>query len=231
MIGEILKKYRELKGLNKKEAGDLVGISDSFWSRIENEKREISPKLLEKIINKFEMSEIDSEKIKELQALKEVPEIIKNKLEEKGIDINNLDKMDEYCEKILLPCRGEASAGFGRINCNEPTEYIEVSKHNFSKKSFVVKVLGDSMEPEIKDGSIIIVDPNQCDWDYINNKIAVVRYKDEIYVKRLRLRNNGRVILLESINPAYETITILSEDIEYFKCYGKVVGVEYKKYF
>ena len=231
MIGEILKKYRELKGLNKKEAGDLVGISDSFWSRIENEKREISPKLLEKIINKFEIPEIDSEKIKELQALKEVPEIIKNKLEEKGIDINNLDKMDEYCEKILLPCRGEASAGFGRINCNEPTEYIEVSKHNFSKKSFVVKVLGDSMEPEIKDGSIIIVDPNQCDWDYINNKIAVVRYKDEIYVKRLRLRNNGRVILLESINPAYETITILSEDIEYFKCYGKVVGVEYKKYF
>lgn len=231
MIGEILKKYRELKGLNKKEAGDLVGISDSFWSRIESEKREISPKLLEKIINKFEISENDSEKIKELQALKEVPEIIKNKLEEKGIDINNLDKMDEYCEKILLPCRGEASAGFGRINCGEPTEYIEVSKYNFSKKSFVVKVLGDSMEPEIKDGSIIIVDPNQCDWDYINNKIAVVRYKDEIYVKRLRLRNNGRVILLESINPAYETITILSEDIEYFKCYGKVVGVEYKKYF
>ena len=231
MIGEILKKYRELKGLNKKEAGELVGISDSFWSRIESGKREISAKLLEKIIDKFDITQADSDKIKEIQALNEVPEIIKNKLEEKGIDINNLDRLNEYCEKILLPCRGEASAGFGRINCDEPAEYIEVYKHDFSKKAFVVKVLGDSMEPEIKDGSIIIVDPNQCDWDYINNKIGVVRYKDEVYVKRIRLRNNGRVILLESINPAYETITILSEDIEYFKCYGKVVGVEYRKYF
>lgn len=231
MIGDILKKYRELKGLNKKEAGELVGISDSFWSRIENGKREISEKLLEKIIDKFEISIADSEKIKEIQALNEVPEIIRMKLSEKGIDIKNLDKITGYNEKVLLPCRGEASAGFGRINCDEPEEYIEVYKHSFSKKAFVVKVLGDSMEPEIKDGSIIIVDPNQCEWDYINNKIAVVRYKDEAYVKRVRLRNNGRVILLESINPAYETITILSEDIEYFKCYGKVVGVEYRKYF
>ena len=231
MIGEILKKYRELKGLNKTEAGKLVGISDSFWSRIESNKREISNKLLEKIIEKFEFTKADSEKIREIQALKEVPQIIKDKLEQMGINIDNLDNLNEYCEKVLLPCRGEASAGFGRINCDEPTEYIEVYKHDFSKKAFVVKVSGDSMEPEIKDGSIIIVDPNQCEWDYINNKIAVVGYKDEIYVKRIRLRNNGRVILLESINPVYETITILSEDIEYFKCYGKVVGVEYRKYF
>lgn len=231
MIGEILKKYRKIKGLNKKEAGELVGISDSFWSRIESGKREISEKLLEKIIEKFELSQTDSEKIKEIQALNEVPEIIKNKLNQKGIDINNLEKLDEYCEKVLLPCRGEASAGFGRINCDEPLEYIEVYKHDFSRKSFVVKVAGDSMEPEIKDGSVIIVDPNQCEWEHINNKIGVVSYKDEVYVKRIRLRNNGRVILLESINPAYETITILSEDIEYFKCYGKVVGVEYRKYF
>lgn len=224
----IIKKYREKMNLTKEELGNLLGVSGSYCSRIESGKTTISVKLMKKLIEKLGISEEDAKILKQEQAINKTPDFYAEELEELKNKIE-LTKLSE--KKIRLKKYGIASAGSGKMNFCDLEDDIEVYDNGFSKKAFAIQVEGDSMEPEIKDGSIVIVEPEKTSWDEIKDKIAVIRYNDEIYVKRIRLNNDGRVILLESINPKYNNITILSEDIENFKCYGKVVGVEYRKYY
>lgn len=223
----ILEKIRKEKSLSKKEMSKILEISDSFYSRIELGKRPISKKLLEKIISSFNLSEEDVMKLKQQQFLIRTPDFLGDLIE-----LSNIKKIEEVIsKKIKLKKVGVASAGYGKMNFCDTGEVVEVTEHYFGPNVFAMEVEGDSMEPEILEGSIIIVDPDKREWDDIKGKIALVGYNDEIFVKKVNLNNNGRIILLESINPKYPPITILSEDIEHFKCYGKVIGVEYRKYY
>lgn len=224
----ILEKIRIEKGFNKKEMSEVLGISDSFYSRIETGKKPISKKLLEKIITSFNLTDEEIKELKQQQFLIRTPDFLSGEL----VELSKVKRLEEIQKKkIILKKIGIASAGTGKMNFCDVGETVEVDDQNFNSRVFAMEVEGDSMEPEILEGSIIIIDPDRKEWEDINGKIALVGYYDEIFVKRVNLNNNGRIILLESINPKYSPITILSEDIENFKCYGKVIAVEYKKYY
>lgn len=223
----ILKIYREKNNLTTEMAGNILGVSQSFYSRIELGKKPISKKLLEKIISSFNLNEEEIKELKQQQFLIRTPDFLGDLIE-----LSNIKKIEEVInKKIKLKKVGVASAGYGKMNFCDTGEVVEVTEHYFGPNVFAMEVEGDSMEPEILEGSIIIVDPDKREWDDIKGKIALVGYNNEIFVKKVNLNNNGRIILLESINPKYPPITILSEDIEHFKCYGKVIGVEYRKYY
>ncbi len=224
----ILEKIRIKKDFNKKEMSEVLGISDSFYSRIETGKKPISKKLLEKIITSFNLTDEEIKELKQQQFLIRTPDFLYGEL----VELSKVKRLEEIQKKkIILKKIGIASAGTGKMNFCDVGETVEVDDQNFNSRVFAMEVEGDSMEPEILEGSIIIIDPDRKEWEDINGKIALVGYYDEIFVKRVNLNNNGRIILLESINPKYSPITILSEDIENFKCYGKVIAVEYKKYY
>ena len=224
----ILEKIRIEKGFNKKEMSEVLGISDSFYSRIEAGKKPISKKLLDKIITSFNLTDEEIKELKQQQFLIRTPDFLSGEL----VELSKAKRLEEIQKKkIILKKIGIASAGTGKMNFCDIGETVEVDDQNFNSRVFAMEVEGDSMEPEILEGSIIIIDPDRKEWDDIKGKIALVGYYDEIFVKRVNLNNNGRIILLESINPKYPPITILSEDIENFKCYGKVIAVEYKKYY
>lgn len=228
MEENIIKKYREKNNLTKEELGNLIGVSGSYCSRIEKGKSAISVKLMKNLIEKLNISEEDAKILKQQQAINKTPEYYATELKEikEKIEIANLKE-----DTIIIKKHGIASAGCGKINFSDLNEDVQVYANNFGKNIFAVEVEGDSMEPEIKDGSILIVDPDKKEWIDIEDKIAVVSYNEEVYVKRIRLNNSGRIIILESLNPKYRDITILSEEIGAFKCFGKVVGVEYRKYY
>ena len=61
------------------------------------------------------------------------------------------------------------------------------------------------------------------------NKIYVVTYNDEGYIKRLEMNNKLKLITLKSDNPDYEDIDIPEEMQEYFTVNGRVVEVISKK--
>ena len=112
-------------------------------------------------------------------------------------------------------------------NSDSPDYYMPILRGNFSKRSFFVEITGNSMEPTLEDGEFALVDPDNT--AYSKNKIYVVTYNDEGYIKRLEMNNKLKLITLKSDNPDYEDIDIPEEMQEYFTVNGRVVEVISKK--
>ncbi|MEE1263110.1 LexA family protein [Ruminococcus sp.] len=106
-------------------------------------------------------------------------------------------------------------------------DYEEISE-NMARQGefFALRVKGDSMEPRIKEGDIVIV-RKQDDVD--NGDFAVMLVNgDEATLKRIQ-KFNGGINLIPS-NPSYEVMTYTSQEILDLpvQCLGKVVELRAK---
>lgn len=101
---------------------------------------------------------------------------------------------------------------FDDLSCeNYPTELEECD--------FALRILGDSMEPDILNGSVVLLKKQET---LEAGEIGAFFYNGEVYCKKLG--QSGRKIQLVSINSKYPPL-IVNED-EDLKCYGKVIGIE-----
>lgn len=83
--------------------------------------------------------------------------------------------------------------------------------------TFALRVRGDSMEPEFRDGDIIIVNPN-IKPDH-NAYVVVKNEEDEAVFKQLKKYGKARV--LHPLNPKYPDIEL--SDKNQYRVIGKVV--------
>jgi DNA polymerase V len=130
---------------------------------------------------------------------------------------------------IYLPARGtrlsrplatcRVPAGFpspaqdeiaGRIDLN-----CDLVRHPLA--TFYVRVEGDSMEPRIHCGELLVVDRMVETKD---GDVVIARVGEEFMVKRLHTEDGGRITLL-SENPAYEPIPV-AEEMD-FEVWGRVM--------
>lgn len=109
-----------------------------------------------------------------------------------------------------------ASAGTGNYldEWDIPKSTISVPDTPETRKAdFVLRVVGDSMEPDYHDGDRVLVKSQ----DSVNlNDIAIYIIDGESYIKQYR----GSY--LHSLNPAYDDIQM--NDGQVIKCVGKVLG-------
>ncbi|MDW3096188.1 MAG: S24 family peptidase [Gammaproteobacteria bacterium] len=77
-----------------------------------------------------------------------------------------------------------------------------------SDEPFALRVLGDSMEPEFKDGCIIIIDPAAN----VENGKYVIAEVDGEYIFR-QFAQEGEKFFLQPINPGYKSIEIESPSV------------------
>lgn len=98
----------------------------------------------------------------------------------------------------------------GRIDLNH-----ELIPHPLA--TFYIRVMGDSMQPLIYDGDLIIVDRMT---EVEDKDIVVACIGTEVCVKRLEIRDDGKIYLL-SENPLYKPIEI-TEGLS-FEVWGKVL--------
>ncbi len=111
----------------------------------------------------------------------------------------------------------KASAGNGYCNSeNSDVEIISLPKAIIDKKIKstkidAIRVHGDSMYPTIKENDVIFVATNMR--EVYDNKIYVIRYGDEIRVKRI-FKRRGEKILLRSDNSVYPDEEISIHDNE-----------------
>lgn len=97
-----------------------------------------------------------------------------------------------------------ASAGNGITMLDDiPSEKIDVTN---PKCSFAVQICGDSMEPEMHDGSIVLVE--EAD-EVPNYKIGVFLYNGEVYCKKRVNTDNSNMLV--SLNKAYAPIQIQND--------------------
>lgn len=220
---EILINYRKNKGLTVSKFAEMLGVSQVFLTHLEHDRRKISDDLFKKMENFLSKKEI--EMLKETEKYKDVPEDIINKInllekENKVLKSNAKILVDETV--INIPVLAKASAGNGYINfSNQPLYNKLIRKNGFHEYCYLIEVFGNSMEPLIQDGAYVVVDPYQT--DYIEGKIYVIRYRDEVYIKRVILKPEAKLMILKSINPDYEDIYIPTEQSEQVKIIGRAV--------
>ncbi len=109
-----------------------------------------------------------------------------------------------------------ASAGPGQLDPEE----IAFDSLRFSKRWLrasglrpdrlaLIEVVGDSMEPTLRDGDEILVDRGQA---ALRDGIHVVRLDGAVLVKRIETGRPG-LVALRSDNPAYGTIECAPQDV------------------
>lgn len=120
--------------------------------------------------------------------------------------------------EILVTEKVAAGVGYSYGN-NEVTSFY-TDREDLMQYDMATRVFGDSMEPELSDGDIILLKQG---YDNVNGDIYVVDFDGKSYVKKLY--NDGNRFVLKSINKKYSDIIIYTSDIQdtYFNIVGKVV--------
>ncbi|MBF0147226.1 MAG: helix-turn-helix transcriptional regulator [Magnetococcales bacterium] len=87
-------------------------------------------------------------------------------------------------------------------------------------KIVLVSVIGDSMEPTLKGGDLVLLD--QRDQSMRNDAIYVIRRDEDLVAKRLQRGFDGS-ISIKSDNAAYEDIKVPAEQVGQLSIVGRVV--------
>lgn len=120
-----------------------------------------------------------------------------------------------------------SSASGGAINYDIKTEPLIIDKqlldyiNSSYKYTEVIKTFGESMEPDIKDGSLIFLDKSKKEIDSTN--IYVINAPDGIFIKKLNMYNDK--VYLKSQNQAYNDIWFKIDEVDIV---GRVCGVLFK---
>ncbi|MDE6735761.1 MAG: helix-turn-helix domain-containing protein [Desulfovibrio sp.] len=125
------------------------------------------------------------------------------------------------------------SAGHGSLLVSGEVERSYAFRSDFllrkgnPKSMVMMRVSGDSMQPEIMDNDVVLLD--QSKTEIKAGRIFAVGFDDAIYCKRID-RVPGKIIL-KSVNPAYEPleIDVRGQEADEFRVIGQVIwcGREY----
>ena len=131
------------------------------------------------------------------------------------LDIDN----DCVCVKFYEDIK--ASAGCGVDNHCEGYELAKIDRKLLNPKvnpakHHAIRASGDSMEPTIKDGDVIFVEPFV--GDFANNRVYIIKRQDDVFVKRLKKEGDAFEII--SDNPDYLPCKLKNDEIQII---GKVV--------
>ena len=129
--------------------------------------------------------------------------------------------------QIKVPVLGTVRAGLPMEAVENILDYEEISEAMARQGDyFALQIKGDSMEPRIKEGDVVIVRKQP---DVESGEVAIVLVNgDEATIKKVQKFNGG--INLVPSNPAYEVKTYSNDDIESLpvSIIGKVVGLRAK---
>lgn len=224
--GDILRNRRLELGLTSQNIADKIDVSQSYVNYVETNKKNPSVRFLEeiyKILNN--LTDEDKKNINEYEEFRRLPEGVQNKLLNltkvvKGnVRIPNEDDFMELC------VRAKASAGNGYINLEECLYTTRIRKKSYHKDCYLIEVVGNSMEPLIQDEAYVVVDPTQT--TYIKDKIYVVKFGEEVYIKKVEINEKSKIMILKSVNPDHDPIYIVEGESHLVKILGKAVGYTY----
>lgn len=202
MFSENLKFLRERFGMEQIDLAKKLGRKSSS-SISEWEKGKYTPKMatLKQIAEIFNVN---------------IDDLMKKDLK------NPTDEVIQPLPVREIPIVSQISAGlpiYAEENILEHT-YIATKKLNSNKEIFGLRVNGDSMDKEFRDGDVVIVEKDAV---VENGQIAVVQINGyNATVKRVRYEKDRIILIPESNNPAHYP-QVYSQDDE-IKIIGKVVS-------
>ncbi len=142
-----------------------------------------------------------------------------------GLDVEKRESKKQ--RSVQIPVFGSVRAGIPMDAVEYIMDYEEISEDMARQgEFFALQIKGDSMEPRIKEGDVVIVRKQP---DIESGKIAIVLVNgDEVTIKKVQKFDGG--INLIPNNPAYEVRTYSNAQIESLpvQILGKVVELRAK---
>ena len=177
-----IKEARNAKGLTQVEVAKMIGISQNGYSNWETGRNRIDMNSLMKLAAIF------------------------------GVTVDYL--LGEGTEKshgIRIPVLGDVAAGIPIEAIENIVDYEEIDAALAATGEFFgLRIKGDSMEPRIQEGDVVIV-RKQSDADTGDTAVILVN-GDSATVKRVKKEPGGDLWLIPN-NPAYETKHYTPEEI------------------
>lgn len=172
-MGDAIKYYRIKKGLTQDELGEILGVQKSA-------------------IAKYEKGRVENIKRSSLQKMAEV-------LGCSPIELLGFDNVTSGA--VRIPVLGKVAAGIPVDAVEEIIDWEEIPESMaHDGEYFGLLIKGNSMEPKISNGDVVIV-RKQEDADDGDLVIALINGNEGV-CKRLRKYKDG--IALVSTNPLYE---------------------------
>lgn len=204
---DIVKKLRKEYGLSQDELSKRIGVARSSVANYENGQNFPSTDILLKLSKVFYCS----------------VDYLLGKTNERNsnVQIDNSDKL------FLVPIIGKITAGEPILADENIEDYFPVSASMYNLTTsdglFFLKVVGDSMNNVIEDGSYALIKKQDTaeNGDII---VALVNGDNEATMKRFEQINNALVALKpDSTNKDYSVRYIDLATTE-FKIIGKIIG-------
>lgn len=210
-IGEIIKQYRELYDITMDEFARFSGLSKGYISMLEkNENPRTKLPIMPTTKTLSCVAKAMSISVSELMDKL-------NKDETTPPDAIPLDKM------MLVPVVGTVRAGYGGLafECDMGKETVDASTlRGYDKNDFFyLKVKGDSMEPRLYEGDLVLV-RKQTSID--NGSYGVVTIDDEEGVVKIVNYDKDSITLI-SQNHNYPPRKFIGAEVERIRVIGKVI--------
>lgn len=228
ILGNNIKKYREMKGYSKVELTKLISqklgeqIDSSYFTHWEAGRYSPTPDTLKAICDILDVSlsqmygeEDTSTKDEEclIQNYRRLD--LRQKQIAQAVIKTQLGLSNGLVVKTIKLYNQSACAGNGHFVDSEDYELIEVSNPPINA-DFAIRVQGKSMQPVIEDERIIYV---QSTKQLRDGDVGIFCYQGNVYCKQLREHNKG--IQLVSFNKEYQPVLV--ENIDEFYIIGKVL--------
>lgn len=198
---ERLKILRQKYGMTQAELGKKIGVNQNTVSNWESGKRSADFPNLLKLAKIFKCT---------TDYLLEISDV--EKISKKGVQI---------------PVLGYVKAGIPIDRIQEIVDYEEISEDMAKNGDFFgLKVKGDSMEPRIKDGDVVIVRKQP---DVLSGEVGIVCVgNDVVTIKEVSKSKSG--ITLVPYNHAYKVMSFTSSEVRNLPVtvIGKVVELRAK---
>lgn len=201
MFKDELKKLRLQKGWTQEKLAEIMGVGKSTISMYENGNRTPDFETLEAIADIF------------------------------NVDLNrfstSINTQQMASTGIMIPVLGYVRAGIPIEAVEEILDYEEISRDMARQgEYFALSIKGDSMEPKISEGDVVIVRRQET---VENGEYAVVLVNgNDATVKKFYKLENG--IKLLSTNPSYDPFFYTIEEVNSLpvSVVGKVVELRAK---
>lgn len=215
-LGEIIKAYRDEHDMSMEDFSKASGISKTYvW-------------MLEKNINTKTGKEI----VPTVEYIQKAAKAMLMDFDDLFDMINDtvkiqLDDAVIIKKAVRVPVLGRVAAGIPISAIEDIIDYEEISeKMAHTGTFFALKIKGNSMEPKIENGSIVIV-RQQEDAESGSIVIALVNGDDAVCKKLIKSKNG---LSLVSLNPAYDPMIFTNSEVDSLpvKIIGKVVEIRTK---
>ncbi|MBS4761581.1 helix-turn-helix transcriptional regulator [Carnobacteriaceae bacterium zg-ZUI252] len=202
---------RWIKGDRSPMVDDLIRLADIFHTDVTTLLFGLDYKTVKTT------GQIDSQTKELIQTIKQLQP---NEKKETIVFAKSFIEKRSVAKRHLFPIQvvEAVAAGVGYSYDNNQTTTFYTDRDNLKTYDVATLVSGDSMEPEIKNGDVILLQKNV---HHISGQIYTVDYNEKSYVKKVYFEKDN--LRLVSLNDKYEDIIIPLNTPHYLNIVGQVV--------